>query len=188
MTTEDQDRVRRIAASRTWRNRGQALVPALSENEVANLTIKAGTLTPHERQQINHHIVATVRMLEAMPWPRHMTRVPEFAGGHHERMDGRGYPRGLKGDQMSLQARMMAVADIFEALTASDRPYKAGMSLSSALEILSNFARNGHIDPDLFEVFVRMGVYRQYGERFLTPGQLDAVNDEQLLARARASH
>jgi HD-GYP domain-containing protein (c-di-GMP phosphodiesterase class II) len=188
MTTEDQDRVRRIAASRTWRNRGQALVPALSENEVANLTIKAGTLTPHERQQINHHIVATVRMLEAMPWPRHMTRVPEFAGGHHERMDGRGYPRGLKGEQMSLQARMMAVADIFEALTASDRPYKAGMPLSSALEILSNFARNGHIDPDLFEVFVRMGVYRQYGERFLTPGQLDAVNDEQLLARARASH
>lgn len=188
MTPEDQAQVRRIAASRSWRNRLQEIVPALSENEVANLTIKAGTLTPHEREQINHHIVATVRMLEAMPWPRHMTRVPEFAGGHHERMDGRGYPRGLKGEQMSLQARMMAVADIFEALTASDRPYKAGMRLSSALEILSNFARNGHIDPDLFEIFVRMGVYRQYGERFLTPGQLDAVDEAQLLARARPSH
>jgi HD-GYP domain-containing protein (c-di-GMP phosphodiesterase class II) len=188
MRPEDQAQVHNIAASRTWRNRLQVINPALSEDEVANLTIKAGTLTAHERQQINHHIVATVRMLEAMPWPRHMTRVPEFAGGHHERMDGRGYPRGLKGEQMSLQARMMAVADIFEALTASDRPYKAGMSLSSALEILSNFARNGHIDPDLFEVFVRMGVYRQYGERFLTPSQLDAVNDEQLLARARANH
>ncbi len=185
MTAEDQDKVREIANTRRWRGDAKRLLPALSENEVDNLTIKAGTLTAQERQEINHHIVATVRMLEALPWPRHLSNVPEYAGGHHERMDGKGYPKGLKGEQMSVQARMMAIADIFEALTASDRPYKQGMSLSRSLDILANFARNGHIDPDLFEVFVRCQVYRQYGEKFLSGAQIDTVDEAQVLAKAR---
>jgi HD superfamily phosphodiesterase len=185
MTLQDQERVRHIGESRVWQNRHHHKLPLLSENEMENLTIKAGTLTPMERQEINHHIVATIRMLEALPWPRHLSKVPEYAGGHHERMDGKGYPRGLKGADMSIQARMMAVADIFEALTASDRPYKQGMSLSRSLDILAGFARNGHIDPNLFDVFVRSGVYREYGEKFLSAAQVDAVDEASVLAKAR---
>jgi HD-GYP domain-containing protein (c-di-GMP phosphodiesterase class II) len=184
MTAEDQDKIRRISETRLWRNHAHETRPALSADEVENLTIKAGTLTAKERQEINHHIVATIRMLEALPWPRHLANVPEYAGGHHERMDGKGYPKGLRGADMSLQARMMAIADIFEALTASDRPYKQGMSLSRSLNILADFARNGHIDPDLFEVFVKSRVYRGYGEKFLSASQIDEVDESQVLAKA----
>jgi HD-GYP domain-containing protein (c-di-GMP phosphodiesterase class II) len=187
MKLEDQDRVRDIAQTRLWRNRLNVVKPGLSDNEVENLTIKAGTLTAMERQEINHHIVATIKMLEALPWPRHLTKVPEFAGGHHERMDGKGYPRGIKGKDMSVQARMMAVADIFEALTACDRPYKVGMTLSKSLDILSNFAKGGHIDPDLFEVFVQKGVYLKYGQAFLQTNQIDDVDVERVLATARGT-
>jgi HD-GYP domain-containing protein (c-di-GMP phosphodiesterase class II) len=166
-------RVRDIAQRHRWRDADGRDCPLLSDNELENLTIRAGTLTAAEREIINHHIVATIQMLEQLPWPKHLQRVPEFAGGHHERMDGKGYPKGLKRDQMSLQARMMGIADIFEALTASDRPYKAPMTLSQALGILRNFRDNGHIDPDLFEVFVQSRVAQRYGEQFLKPEQCD---------------
>ena len=119
----------------------------LTADELENLTIRAGTLTQAERNTINHHIVATIRMLEKLPWPKHLRNVPEYAGGHHERMDGKGYPKGLTRDQMSVQARVMGIADIFEALTASDRPYKPGMKLSQAMGIMHRFKLNGHIDP-----------------------------------------
>ena len=102
-------------------------------------------------------------MLEALPWPRHLSNVPEYAGGHHERMDGKGYPRGLTREQMSVQARVMGIADIFEALTAKDRPYKKGKTLSESLSILGKFKLNGHIDPDLFDVFMRRRVYAVRG-------------------------
>jgi HD-GYP domain-containing protein (c-di-GMP phosphodiesterase class II) len=148
-------------------------VPFLSDNEMENLTIRAGTLTGAEREVINHHIVATIQMLEKLPWPKHLIRVPEYAGGHHERMDGKGYPKGLKREEMSLQARMMGIADIFEALTASDRPYKSPMKLSQAMSILENFRKNGHIDPDLFEVFVHKRVAQRYAAQFLSPEQQD---------------
>jgi len=114
-------------------------------------------------------------MLERLPWPRHLKNVPEYAGGHHERMDGKGYPKGLSREQMSVQARIMGIADIFEALTASDRPYKASMKLSQAMDIMNMMKRGGHIDPDLFDVFVKTEVYRRYGEQFLSPDQLDEV-------------
>jgi HD-GYP domain-containing protein (c-di-GMP phosphodiesterase class II) len=148
----------------------------LSADEMENLTIRAGTLTSAERDTINYHIVATIKMLEQLPWPKHLRNVPEYAGGHHERMDGKGYPRGLTRDQMSVQARVMGIADIFEALTARDRPYKQGMKLSQAMSIMHKFRMNGHIDPDLFDVFVREGVYLRYAEQFLDPWQIDEVN------------
>jgi HD-GYP domain-containing protein (c-di-GMP phosphodiesterase class II) len=154
----------------------------LSPDEIENLTIRAGTLTAKERETINNHIVATIKMLEKLPWPKHLLNVTEYAGGHHERMDGKGYPKGLTREQMSLQARMMGIADIFEALTASDRPYKKGMKLSQAMAILGNFRRNGHIDPDLFEIFVRQKVYQRYAERFLDAAQIDAVDEAAVLA------
>lgn len=176
MRAEDQQRVRDIAAARQWRNPQGVQTSFLTAEEVENLTIRAGTLNQAERDTINYHIVATIKMLETLPWPRNLKNVPEYAGGHHERMDGKGYPRGLTREQMSLQARMMGIADIFEALTAADRPYKSGMTLSQALAIMCRMRDNGHIDPDLFEVFVRQGVYLRYGREFLEPGQVDAVD------------
>ena len=179
MSEEDVARVRRIAGYR-WRDMAGHEANFLSDDEVKNLTIRAGTLTDEERKVINHHIVATIKMLEALPWPQHLTNVPEYAGGHHERMDGKGYPRGLTRDQMSVQARCMGIADIFEALTARDRPYKKGKTLSESLEILGRMKLNNHIDPDLFDIFVRKKVYRRYAETFLEPEQLDEVDESRI--------
>ena len=179
MKDEDIGRVKRIAGYR-WRDVEGRDAPFLTDDEVKNLTIRAGTLTDDERKVINHHIVATIKMLEALPWPRHLTKVPEYAGGHHERMDGKGYPKGLKREQMSVQARCMGIADIFEALTAKDRPYKKGKTLSESLEILGRMRLNNHVDPDLFDVFVRRKVYRRYAEMFLDPEQIDDVDESRI--------
>ena len=173
MSPADQQRVRDMGAQRQWRNPQGVQTSFLTADEVENLTIRSGTLTQAERDIINHHIVATNRMLETLPWPRHLKNVPEYAGGHHERMDGRGYPKGLTREQMSLQARMIGVADVFEALTAADRPYKSGMSLSQALDIMVKMRNGGHIDPDLFDVFVSQGVPQRYAREFLDPAQID---------------
>lgn len=173
MRDEDIARVRQIAERYCWRNPAGEEVPLLNADEVENLTIRSGTLTAAERDIINHHIVATIKMLVQLPWPKHLRNVPEYAGGHHERMDGKGYPRGLRRDDMSWQARMMGIADIFEALTAKDRPYKEGMGLAQALSILERCSRNGHIDADLHEVFVKGEVFRRYAEAFLKPQQID---------------
>ena len=183
MRAEDQQRVRDISAARQWRNPQGVQTSFLTAEELENLTIRSGTLTQAERDTVNYHIVATIKMLETLPWPRHLKNVPEYAGGHHERMDGKGYPRGLTRDQMSVQARMMGIADIFEALTAADRPYKSGMTLSQALAIMCKMRDNGHIDPDLFQVFVREGVYARYGKEFLEPAQVDEIPPE-VIARA----
>ena len=179
MRDADIERVKRISQYR-WIDVAGHEASFLTEDELRNLTIRAGTLTEQERKVINHHIVATIRMLEALPWPRHLTRVPEYAGGHHERMDGKGYPKGLTREQMSVQARCMGIADIFEALTAKDRPYKKGKTLSESLEILGKFRENGHIDPDLFDVFVRRKVYLHYAEMFLDKEQIDAVDESKV--------
>jgi HD-GYP domain-containing protein (c-di-GMP phosphodiesterase class II) len=152
--------------------------------ELHNLTIQKGTLTPEERYKINEHIVHTIRMLSALPFPKHMRDVAELAGGHHETLIGTGYPRSLRREQMSDLARMMAIADIFEALTAADRPYKPAKTLSQALRIMAFMRNDQHIDPDLFELFIRSGVYRSYAEQYLQPQQCDAVDEQALLAGA----
>ena len=180
MRDEDIERVRRIARHYRWRDASGHEADFLSDDEVLNLTIRAGTLTEDERKIINHHIVATIKMLDALPWPKHLANVPEYAGGHHERMDGKGYPKGLTREQMSVQARCMGIADIFEALTAKDRPYKKGKTLSESLEILGKFRLNGHIDPDLFDVFVRKKVYLRYAELFLDREQIDSVDEARI--------
>jgi len=177
MTAEDQERVSRIGKGYRWADVDGRQSSFLSEDELENLGIRAGTLTQKERETINYHIVATIKMLEQLPWPKHLKNVPEYAGGHHERMDGKGYPKGLRREQMSVQARVMGIADIFEALTARDRPYKPGKTLSESLDILGRFKLNGHIDPDLFDVFVRQKVYLKYAERFLDPEQIDEVDE-----------
>jgi HD-GYP domain-containing protein (c-di-GMP phosphodiesterase class II) len=179
MRPEDQARVSQIARYQ-WRNARGELERFLTRDEEENLNIAYGTLNTAEREVINHHIVATIKMLDALPWPRHLLNVPEYAGGHHERMDGKGYPKGLTRDQMSVPARVMGIADIFEALTAKDRPYKVGKTLSESLQILGRFRLNGHIDPDLFDIFVRQKVYLRYAREFLDPEQIDVVDEAKI--------
>ncbi len=179
MSAADQERVRAIARRR-WTGPDGAECDFLSEEEVENLTIRFGTLSEAERKIINNHIAVSIRMLESLPWPKHLKNVPEYAGGHHERMDGKGYPRGLTREQMSVQARVMAIADIFEALTARDRPYKKGKMLSESLRILGNFALNGHIDPDLFDIFIHSRVYLDFAHRNMDPRQIDAIDEAKI--------
>ena len=157
-----------------WKPNGK-MQNFLSEDEIYNLTIPRGTLTPEERQVINDHIVVTINMLDELPYPKHLRNIPEFAGGHHEKLDGTGYPKGLTKNEMSVQARIMAIADIFEALTARDRPYKKGKTLSQAMRILGFMKDDAHIDVDLFDIFVKKKIYMKYAKGFLEPEQIDEV-------------
>jgi len=179
MPPEAQEHVRKIADYK-WLDQSGNTAHFLTDDEIENLSIPRGTLSVKEREIINYHIVATIKMLEALPWPKHLRRVPEYAGGHHERMDGKGYPRGLTREQMSVQARVMGIADIFEALTARDRPYKKGKTLTESLQILGKFKEGGHIDPDLFDVFIRRKVYQRYAEQFLDANQIDRVDESKI--------
>ena len=179
MKPEDKQRVNIIANYLYTDDSGRS-AKFLSENEVYNLSIERGTLTAEERTVINNHIVVTINMLEALSYPKDLRRVPEYAGGHHERMDGRGYPKGLTRDQMSIPARMMGVADIFEALTSKDRPYKKAKTLSESLNILGKMCLDNHIDPDVFDLFIREKIYLQYAEKFLDSEQIDVVDHAKL--------
>ena len=158
-----------------------------NRGELYNLQITRGTLTAEERFKINDHIVQTIIMLNRLPFPKHLRQIPEIAGGHHETMNGTGYPKRLIGEQMSTTARMMVIADIFEALTASDRPYKKAKTLSESIRILGLMCKDQHIDPELFELFLTSGVYLQYAEQYLTPEQIDSVDIEQYLTRERSA-
>ncbi|MFL3028062.1 MAG: HD domain-containing phosphohydrolase [Candidatus Neomarinimicrobiota bacterium] len=175
MSQDRKDRVKKISSYR-YKNNG-SIKSFLSDNEVYNLCISRGTLTPEERKVINDHIVVTIEMLEQLPYPKHLRNVPEFAGGHHEKLDGTGYPKGLNHGEMSVQAKIMAIADIFEALTARDRPYKKGKTLSQAMRILGFMKNDAHIDAELFDVFVKEKIYLKYAEGFLDPEQIDEVKD-----------
>ncbi|MFU8788069.1 MAG: HD domain-containing phosphohydrolase [Methylobacter sp.] len=171
MSDADIDRLHSLK-QQTW-TLNNAELPLLSDEEVYNLSIFRGTLTPEERKIINNHINVTIAMLEAIKFPKHLKNVVEIAGGHHERMDGKGYPKGLKREQMSIPARAMAIADVFEALTAKDRPYKSGKKLSEALFILKKMKEEGHVDPDLYDAFIERKIYKKYAEQFLDAEQID---------------
>jgi HD-GYP domain-containing protein (c-di-GMP phosphodiesterase class II) len=155
-----------------------------NRGELYNLSVGRGTLTEEERYLINHHMVQTILMLSRLPFPSHLQSVPEIAGGHHEKMDGTGYPKRLKREEMSLPARMMAIADIFEALTAADRPYKKGKTLSEALSIMAGMCRDAHIDPQLFQLFVESEVYLEYARTYLQSEQIDEVDIAAILDKA----
>jgi HD-GYP domain-containing protein (c-di-GMP phosphodiesterase class II) len=179
MSDEYKERLQIIATYR-WIDPKGAEVNFLTDDEVYNLNISRGTLTAEERKTINDHIVVTIEMLEKLPYPRNLRRVPEYAGGHHERMDGKGYPKGLTREQMSLPARMMGIADIFEALSAKDRPYKKGKTLTECLQILGKMKQGNHIDPDLFDLFVSEKVYLRYANEYLDPDQIDEVDENKI--------
>ena len=173
MSDDKKQKIHDISKYR-WKPNGK-MQNFLSDDEIYNLTIPRGTLTPEERQVINDHIVVTINMLDELPYPKHLRNIPEFAGGHHEKLDGTGYPKGLTKNEMSVQARIMAIADIFEALTARDRPYKKGKTLSQAMRILGFMKDDAHIDVDLFDIFVKKKIYMKYAKGFLEPEQIDEV-------------
>lgn len=147
-----------------------------NRGELYNLAIQRGTLSNEERFKINDHMVQTIMMLTKLPYPKHLKNVPEIAGCHHETLDGKGYPKKLSKEQTPVTGRMMAIADIFEALTASDRPYKKAKKLSEAIRILGFMKKDNHIDPDLFELFLSSGVHMEYAKNFLKPEQIDEVD------------
>jgi len=159
-------------ASRTYESNGETF-NWLTEDEVKNLSIRKGTLTEKERQIIESHAAITNEMLSRLPFPKRLARVPEIAASHHEKLDGSGYPKGLSGDDLPLQARIMAVADIFEALTAKDRPYKKPMKLSQAIKILGFMVKDNHIDEEICKIFIDSGLYMDYAKAELDPAQLE---------------
>ena len=179
MEEADQKRVSDIGNYR-WVSQGEK-INFLDEKEVRNLQIPKGTLLPEEREIINDHIVITIDMLNKLPYPKNLRKIPEFAGGHHEKLDGTGYPKGLKDEEMSVQAKMMAIADIYEALTAADRPYKDGKKLSQAMRIMGFMKKDYEIDEELFAIFVKQGVYKQYAEKYLGEDQLDEIDETAVL-------
>jgi HD-GYP domain-containing protein (c-di-GMP phosphodiesterase class II) len=183
LSADDRARVERIGARR-WTDMDGVSRPLLTDEEIENLLVERGTLNPAERRVIEQHVVATINMLESLPFPRHLRNVTEYAAGHHERVDGQGYPNGLTREQMSVPARAMAIADVFEALSAADRPYKPAKPLSECLRIMRAMRDDGHIDPDLFDVFIRQGVYWRYARAHLNPEQIDEVDTQALLDAA----
>lgn len=162
-------------------NRPDHLFDKYNRGELYNLEIPRGTINKEEREKINEHIVVTIDMLKALPFPKELSKVVEYAGAHHERIDGKGYPNGLTGAQMSIPAKIMAIADIFEALTANDRPYKEPKKLSEVLKIMQDMKNNGHIDPDLYKVFITSQVYMDYAEQYISPEQIDDINPNDYL-------
>ena len=179
MNPELQERVKAIGSQKIFFDGREQNF--LSKEEIDNLNIPKGTLLPIEREIINDHIVITIEMLEQLPYPKNLRNVPEFAGGHHEKMDGTGYPKGLKKEQMSTQAKIMAIADIYEALTAADRPYKDGKKLSQAMRIMGFMRNDYHIDEDLFEIFVTSGIYKEYANDYVAKEQIDEVDESFVL-------
>jgi len=147
----------------------------LTDNEVYNLCIRKGTLTNEEREKINNHALMSIKMLEKLPFPKKLRNVPQMAGGHHEKVGGGGYPFGLKGDEISFEARILAVADVFEALTAHDRPYKSANSLNQAIKILSFMVKDEELDRDLVKFFIDKKLHMKYAKDNLTEDQIDEI-------------
>ena len=165
------DRLKNIA-ERKW-NLGGDLRNLLSDDEVYNLSIPLGTLTDREKEIVKNHATVTHKMLCQLPFPKKLRNVSYYASSHHERIDGAGYPFGLKGNAIPLQARIIALADVFDALTAKDRPYKKEKTLSEAIKIMGNMVKDNHIDRDLFELFIKERIYLDYARKELTPNQID---------------
>lgn len=168
-------------------DRGDHRVGVYNRGEVYNLSVQRGTLTAEERKVINDHIVVTQEMLKQLPFPKNLKKVPQIAGNHHEKIDGTGYPNRLTGDQMGTLEKIMAIADVFEALTAADRPYKTPKTISECVKILSFMRKDKHVDSDLFDLFLTSGVYREYAEQYLRPDQVDEVNIAAFLSQPVAA-
>ncbi len=178
---KDRDEYAKPAREQVLQNRDDLMVDQYNRGELYNLQIARGTIAFEEREKINEHVVESIKMLEALSFPPELKSIVEFAGAHHERMDGHGYPNGLKGEDMSVPAKIMAIADVFEGLSAKDRPYKIPKKLSEVLKIMQEIKNTGHLDPDLYEVFIKKGVYMDYAKEYIEPEQIDEFNFEEYL-------
>jgi len=176
---EEQAHILRISKQYSLKINGEE-TPLLTDDEVENLMIRRGTLTQGEREIMKRHMDITKNILDILPFPKHLSNVAEYALGHHEKLDGTGYPRGLTKEQMSVPARLMAITDIFEALSAVDRPYKKAKPVSECLNILGNMVSNNHLDPDIFAIFIESEVYKNYINEYANPEQLDEVDFDNL--------
>ena len=179
MSEELKDRVKSISKYQIEYN--NKLHNILSLEEVDFLTISRGTLSEDDRIIMNRHVELTYELLDKLPYPKHLNKVPFYAGCHHEKINGKGYPNGYKGDELPLQARVIALADVFEGLTASDRPYKEGYKLSKAMNILKYMTLDNELDKDIFNLFIKQKVYLKYAEENINPSQIDKINEKDLL-------
>ena len=177
ISDEKLDRLKNIAA-KTFVHANETR-PYLTENEVLNLSIRKGSLSGPERKIIENHATMTRKILEKLPFPKKLANVPKYAGGHHEKVDGSGYPERLSENDLPLQARIMALADVFEALTAKDRPYKPPMKLSQAIKIMGFMKDDKHIDPDIFELFINNNLHHKYAQKEMNPEQIDIKRDSE---------
>jgi len=153
-------------------DRGNRLA-VLTPEEAAILSVSRGSLTEAEFKEIQSHVTHTYRFLAEIPWTKEFRRIPEIAGSHHEKLDGTGYPRGMRGEEIPLQSKMMTIADIYDALTAGDRPYKKGISRDEALDILSHERRAGRVDGALLDLFIEAKIYEQATSPTVTPPRTD---------------
>tara|TARA_B100000029_G_scaffold514204_1_gene616142 strand:- start:157 stop:1737 length:1581 start_codon:yes stop_codon:yes gene_type:complete len=153
----------------------------LNDDEIDFLSISKGTLSKKDRKIMEDHVVLTYDLLSKLPYPDHLKQVPFYAGCHHEKINGKGYPNGYSGDKLPIQARIIAIADVFEGLTAPDRPYKKGYKLSKALTILKYMVEDGEIDKDLFNLFITKKLYLTYANEMIHKDQIDNINEKEFL-------
>jgi len=179
MADDLKDRVKKIGKKTIIMN--DICTPVLTEDEIENLTISRGTFSEKDFKIMKHHVVLTYDLLNKLPYPDHLKQVPFYAGCHHEKINGKGYPNGYSGDKLPIQARIIAIADVFEGLTAPDRPYKKGYKLSKALNILKYMVNDGEIDSDLFNLFITKKIYLKYANKMVDSKQIDAIDEMKLL-------
>jgi len=173
LTVDDKEKIKTLAKQYTYVSNDSSQLPLLTEEDVSNLSIERGTLNEKERKIIQNHVSVTQKMLSSLPYPDYLKKVPEIAGNHHESLNGKGYPHGVSGNQLSMQARIVTIADVFEALTAADRPYKTAKTLKESLSIMQEMKNKGQIDPDLFDLFVQKKIYLDYAKQYLNTEQID---------------
>lgn len=181
LSQEDKEKIQRLAKEYSYLAQDLSHQPLLTEDEVINLSIEKGTLNEKERKIIQNHAEVTHKVLSSLPYPDYLKKVPDIAGSHHESLNGKGYPHGLSGEQLSMQARIVTIADVFEALTAADRPYKTAKTLKESLRIMQEMKNKGSIDPDLFELFIKEKIYLDYAKQYLNPKQIDIDDKEAIL-------
>ena len=165
---ETLDKLKEISLRTYLDNEGQQQ-PFITEDELLNLSIRRGSITDAERKKMQDHAAVTLKMLKQIPFTKKLKNIPSFAGAHHEFINGKGYPLGLKGDEIPFEGKLMAVTDIAEALTASDRPYKKAMPLETVYRILRSMAKNGELDNDMVELFINEEIYKTYQEKHESP-------------------
>lgn len=178
---KDQEKAEKPEEEHLLQERDEQLNTLFNQGELTNLKIKFGTINDAERAKINEHVKTTIDMLKDLSFPPELSNIIEYAGAHHEHVDGTGYPNGLKGNQMSIPAKIMAIADVYEALTARDRPYKEPKKLSQVLSIMRDMKNSGHLDPDLYELFIKSGVYLDYAQDYISSDQIDFINPDEYL-------